>query len=68
MLSDGIRRTNSIYNTAIANKEIEDIQYEPKGAKYFEKFPKIKIPAKDSESDGESSKVTLAASESFTML
>lgn len=68
VLSDGIRRTNSIYNTAIANKEIEDIQYDPKGAKYFEKFPKIKIPAKESDNDGESSKITLAASERFTML
>ena len=44
-LNESIRRTNSIYNTAIVNKEIEDIVYEAKGGRFFEKFAKIKLPA-----------------------
>ena len=34
-LNDGLHRTNSIYNTAIINKEFEEIVYESKGGKYF---------------------------------
>jgi hypothetical protein len=45
-----MRRTNSIYNSAIVNKELEEIKYEAKGGKYFEKFAKIKLPANEGES------------------
>ena len=34
-LNEGIRRTNSIYNTAIANREFEEIVYDSRGKKYF---------------------------------
>ncbi len=44
-INDSIKRTNSAYNAAIANREYDDIVYDPKGAKYLEKFTKIRIPA-----------------------
>jgi hypothetical protein len=34
-LNLGIKRTNSAYNAAIANREFEEIVYEAKGRKYF---------------------------------
>ena len=34
-LNEGIRRTNSIYNTAIVNHDFEEIVYEARGCKYF---------------------------------
>lgn len=47
-INDSIKRTNSAYNAAIANRDYDDIVYDAKGNKYFEKFTKIRIPA-DSE-------------------
>jgi hypothetical protein len=47
-LNDSIKRTNSIYNTAIANKDFDDIVYDPRGNRTFEKFTKIRLPARDS--------------------
>jgi hypothetical protein len=44
-INDSIKRTNSSYNTAIANRDYDDILYDPKGSKYLEKFAKIRIPA-----------------------
>lgn len=44
-INDSIKRTNSAYNTAIANRDFDEIVYDPKGAKYLEKCAKIRIPA-----------------------
>jgi hypothetical protein len=43
-INDSIKRTNSVYNAAITNRDYDDIVYDAKGLKYFEKFPKIRIP------------------------
>jgi len=34
-LTDSIKRTNSIYNAAVANRNYDDIVYDAKGNKYF---------------------------------
>ena len=49
-INDSIKRTNSIYNTAIPNREFDEIKYDPKGVKYLEKFDKIRIPPADNDS------------------
>ena len=34
-INDSIKRTNSVYNTAIANPKYVEIIYDPKGARYL---------------------------------
>lgn len=48
-ISDSIKRTNSIYNAAVVNKDYDEIVYESKGSKYFDKFVKIKYPLMENE-------------------
>ena len=67
-LNLGIKRTNSAYNTAIANRDFEEIVYEAKGKRYFEKFAKIKLPANDPEADHASGKFILGGTELYTLL
>ena len=43
-LNNSIRRTNTIYNTALPNPDIPDMVYDPRGNTFLDKFPKIRIP------------------------
>lgn len=61
-LNDSIRRTNAIYNTALPNKDIADIVYDPRGNSFLDKFPKIRIP------ESEEGTVNIAGGEEQTLL
>jgi hypothetical protein len=42
-INEGIKRTNSIYSSCIANREYDEIIYDSKGTRYLDKFSKIKL-------------------------
>ena len=48
-IDDSIKRTNSAYNTAIANRDYDDIKYDAKGSKYLDRFLKIKLPPAETD-------------------
>lgn len=48
-IDDSIKRTNSAYNTAIANRDYDDILYDAKGSKYLDRFLKIRLPPSDTD-------------------
>lgn len=48
-IDDSIKRTNSAYNTALANRDYDDILYDSKTSKYLDRFLKIRLPPPDTD-------------------
>lgn len=63
-LTEAMKRTNSIYNTAIHNEELEDIPCIPRGKRCFERFAKIRLPM----GEGPSGRFVLSGGEGFSLL